>query len=108
MQLLSLLADALSDIIAWVVTVTGGLLAAGGKLVYGNRSRSRENAEELGTIDDGPTRLDEHEERMREIEHQTARMERYFMGDPEDPTDEGLLQEVHDIHQTVHEEHKNE
>jgi hypothetical protein len=108
MQLLSLLANAASDFLAWVAAGLAGVFATVGKVVYGNRSRSRENAEEIDTLEGGPSRLDEHEERMAKLEDQNDRLERYFVGDPNDPSDEGVLQEVHDIHEQVHEEHNNE
>jgi len=52
---------------------------------------------ELEIDSDGATRLEEIENRQDAYDRMLDRQERYFVGDGEDPSQPGLLEEVHEI-----------
>ena len=72
--------------------------------------RIRENSQRLDQleeeteIENDPTRMERHESRMQSQEDTLNRIERYLVGDKDDPSSEGLLTEVHEIHDTVREQ----
>jgi len=94
--MLTAITQALGEFIGW------GLIAVAGALVYIFRQTSaneRAIAElkEETKIEADPTRLEDHERRMGEQQKAIAELKQYFVGDPDDPSQPGLLSEIHDI-----------
>ncbi|PHQ43929.1 hypothetical protein Z052_01965 [Halorubrum sp. C191] len=89
------------DYIAWVLGSLTLTIAALGRELYRDRQRVNELWDEL-EMSANKSRLEYHEERLDQLEESQARLERYFEGDPKDPGDAGLLQDVHDIKDEVH------
>jgi len=84
-----ILESAVSDFLGWVlVSLVGAAVAAGWKF-HQLRVRVAQLERELRMNED-PTRLESQEEAIE-------RFARWFEGDPSDPADVGLLEQVHDI-----------
>jgi hypothetical protein len=94
----------MSDLLLWVLGGLGTILSAVSGLVTKNR-RDITRLKEETKMDQDDTRLDEHEERLKQQEQLAARMERYFVGDEDDPLDKGALREIHEIRKILEDEH---
>jgi hypothetical protein len=94
----------MSDLLLWVLGGLGTLISAVSGLVTKHQRDITRLKEETKLTDD-ETRLDEHEKRLREQEELAARMERYFVGDKDDPADKGALKEISEIREIVDENH---
>ena len=98
----STLTDTASAIVEGVVLM---LLAGGAEAARRLRNETRDNDRRIADIEDhleldaDPTRLDRHEEQMSQLITTQEQFKRYFEGDDADPSDHGLLQDVHDTKQ---------
>lgn len=101
MALLDVVADAFSDLIAWIGASLLGILGLGGKTVYRNRRDLEEVREELDLNSEGPSRIEQHEATMETIREDLERHEGYWTGDPDDPSQPGALEEIHEIREAV-------
>jgi len=94
------IAGGLGDFLGWVLAGLGsGILAVAGyaiKQTYRNQQRINDLENETKIRDD-PTRLEDHERRMSEQERHIRDLKEYFTGDPDDPSNPGLLSEIHEI-----------
>jgi len=87
---------ALQDIFVWAVLTVGSGIAY---LVRQTRKNQRaiSELEDETDIQNDPTRLESHEQRMERQQQNISELKEYFVGDPDDPSNPGLLSEIHDI-----------
>ncbi|AFH22144.1 hypothetical protein OSG_eHP18_00170 [environmental Halophage eHP-18] len=92
------------DFLGWVlIALGGGILSIAGyavKQTYDNQRRISDLEDETKIRND-PTRLEDHEHRMSEQERHIRDLKEYFTGDPDDPSNPGLLSEIHEIKQQL-------
>lgn len=74
--------------------------------IYRN-SRRIAQLEEETEIGSDPTRLEKHERAQAENERHIRELKQYFTGDPADPNNPGILQELHDIKEALDSEHND-
>lgn len=98
----------LSDLTVAVVLGIAGLITGLYRRQKRILNRISELERELDMSTDGKTRLERHEDRMDEIQNVQERLERYFVGDPDDPADKGLLEEIYEIGETVDDVKENQ
>lgn len=92
-----MIANALAEVLAAAIAIVASATAAGARFVKSNRDRVEDVESELELDEDGPTRLDQHEAQLEEIESRTERIDRYFLGDADDPAQSGILEDIHEI-----------
>jgi len=88
------------EFLGWVLIGLGSaILSIAG---YAVRQTHR-NVQRIADLEDeteirsDPTRLEDHEQRMTRQQQDIADLKRYFTGDPDDPSQPGLLSEIHEI-----------
>jgi hypothetical protein len=88
--------DGVGNLVGWA------LIASAGSIIFLIRQTIRnqrriDDLEEETEIRQDPTRLEDHERRMSKQRQDIADLKQYFTGDPNDPSNPGLLSEIHDI-----------
>jgi hypothetical protein len=97
MGVLSTLADVMSDLAVWLITGVVGALTFPARVIWYNRQRTKQHEAVLDIEDGESERLKTVEEDVERIHESLDRQERYWTGDPEDPSYPGALQDLHDI-----------
>jgi len=102
-NIVTAVAKAAGELIAVVLVAPVAAVAEASRRLWSrshaNRDRLETVEDELG-IDDDTTRLD----RMEQMQRQQHRA---LYGDPNDPQDEGMRGEVHQIHGRIEAEHED-
>jgi len=97
------------NFLGWVLIGLGSAIlsiaAYAVRQTYLNQRRIADLEDETEIRKD-PTRLEDHEHRMSEQERHIRDLKEYFTGDPDDPSNPGLLSEIHEIKQQL--EDKND
>ena len=94
------LADGVGDFIGELLAAVAASTAWLVRAVYKNRRRI--DALEAETeINEDPTRFERDEERLEHNEDVIEDIKQYFEGDPNDPDNDGLLYEMHEIREAV-------
>ncbi|AFH21532.1 hypothetical protein OSG_eHP3_00095 [environmental Halophage eHP-3] len=98
------IAGGLGDFLGWILATLGGGILGVAAYAVRQTYRNQQRINELETetrIGDDPTRLEDHERRMTEQERHIRDLKEYFTGDPNDPSQPGLLSEIHEIKQRL-------
>jgi len=107
-QLLEPLIDGLGSVVGWVIIAPAAAVAElcrrGYRQLRGHDRRLKTIEEHLDLEEETP-RLERHEQRLSDLHDLAEDQQRALYGNPNDPKDRGMRGEVHDIHETVREDH---
>lgn len=102
-NIVTTVAKAAGEVIAVILVAPVAAVAEASRRLWSRSHANRdrlESVEDELEIDDDPTRLD----RMEQMQRQQHRA---LYGDPNDPQDEGMRGEVHQIHGRIEAEHED-
>jgi hypothetical protein len=90
---MSIIQQAAQDLASWVLVTIAATVAAAIRTWWSIQRRLKQIEGELNMGAD--------ESRIEAIEADIERQDRYFLGDPNDPGDPGLLRRVHDMDEKI-------
>ena len=86
--------DGLGDAIGWLIVSAAAIVGEAGRRIWKLEKRTREATDDVQHLDD---RVETVESRVLDVEEEVARTRRYLVGDKDDPSQPGLLDEVHGV-----------
>jgi len=102
-NIVTALAKAAGEVIAVVLVAPVAAVAEASRRLW---SRSHANRDRLEIVED-ELEIDEDTTRLDRMEQMQRQQHRALYGDPNDPQDEGMRGEVHQIHGRIEAEHED-
>jgi len=102
-NIVTAVAKAAGEVIAVVLVAPVAAVAEASRRLW---SRSHANRDRLETVED-ELEIDDDTTRLDRMEQMQRQQHRALYGDPNDPQDEGMRGEVHQIHGRIEAEHED-
>jgi len=102
-NIVTAVAKAAGEVIAVVLVAPVAAVAEASRRLW---SRSHANRDRLETVED-ELEIDDDTTRLDRMEQMQRQQHRALYGDPNDPQDEGMRGEVHEIHGRIEAEHED-